>query len=104
MWHRLLAEISVPPLRHAMLLDIASESSLARSRYPASVLDTNLNEEPAKPDAVVSGPAYRGVVRRADRIVWSCPHTHFTDHSARACAAGHLQRTERDRPGNMPAL
>ena len=60
------------------------------------------SDEPVKPDAVASGAAYRGVVRRGDQIVWVCPHIHFTDHSGRACALKHLEGAPRD-AGNGPA-
>lgn len=66
------------------------EEELATSG--ADLPDTNPNDEPAKPDAVVSGSAYRGAVSRGDRIVWWCPHIHFAEHSARACAARRLER------------
>ncbi len=66
-------------------------------------LDSNLHDESTTAGAVVSGFAFRGVISRAGRIVWSCPHTHFTEHSAKACSAGHLQRSERDAPANASA-
>ena len=67
-------------------------------------LDSNLNDESTTAGAVVSGFAFRGVISRPGHIVWSCPHTHFTEHSAKACASGHLQRSERDAPANVSAL
>ena len=67
------------------------------------VQDTSLNAEAVKAGAIGSGFAYRGIVSRGDGIVWACPHTHFTDHSAKACAAGHLQRSEPDAPSNVSA-
>ena len=49
-------------------------------------------EEPApKPGSVASGSGYRATVFDDERRLWSCPHVHFTEHSARACAEEHLR-------------
>ncbi|HXK32792.1 MAG TPA: hypothetical protein VNM91_02125 [Dehalococcoidia bacterium] len=34
-----------------------------------------------------SGGGFRAVARRDGEIVWSCPHVHFTEHSAKNCPA-----------------
>jgi hypothetical protein len=34
-----------------------------------------------------SGSGYRATITRAGRVIWSCPHVHFTEHSARNCPA-----------------
>ena len=67
------------------------------------VQDTTLNAETVKAGAVSSGFAYRGIVSRGDGRVWACPHTHFTDHSAKACASAHLQRSKPDGFPNVSA-
>jgi hypothetical protein len=36
-------------------------------------------------DVRPSGSGYRAVITRAGRVIWSCPHVHFTEHSARNC-------------------
>jgi hypothetical protein len=46
-------------------------------------------------DIVPSGGGFRAVLRRGDEIVWRCPHVHFTDHSAKACAARQLATATR---------
>jgi hypothetical protein len=43
-----------------------------------------------EPGVVQTGTGYRGVARYKGILLWRCPHVHFTDHSARACAAGRL--------------
>jgi hypothetical protein len=43
-----------------------------------------------EPGAVQTGTGYRGVARHKSIVIWRCPHVHFTEHSARACAAGRL--------------
>jgi hypothetical protein len=51
------------------------------------------SEEAAwKSGFVPSGSGYRAVVTSDGRVVWSCRHVHFTDHSARACAEQHLKQ------------
>ena len=42
------------------------------------------------PNVAPSGAGYRAIVSRDGRVAWSCPHVHFTDHSARTCAKQHL--------------
>ncbi len=37
------------------------------------------------PDVTPSGSGYRAVMKRDGAVVWSCPHVHFTEHSARNC-------------------
>lgn len=34
-----------------------------------------------------SGGGFRAVARRGGEIIWSCPHVHFTEHSAKNCPA-----------------
>jgi len=43
---------------------------------------------------IPSGGGFRAVLRRGDEIVWRCPHVHFTDHSAKVCAARELARVQ----------
>ena len=43
------------------------------------------------PAVFVNGGAYRAQLKRGDQVVWQCPHLHFTDHSAKACAERHLR-------------
>jgi hypothetical protein len=43
-----------------------------------------------EPGVVQTGTGYRGVARYKGVLIWRCPHVHFTEHSARACAAGKL--------------
>ncbi len=91
----------------ANTLDNKSGASLSASKEDPTtepdVQDTNLNAETVKAGAIGSGFAYRGIVSRGDGIVWACPHTHFTDHSAKACASGHLQRSKPDGSSNVSA-
>ncbi len=47
-----------------------------------------------KPGFVNSGSGYRAVVTSGERVVWSCRHVHFTDHSARADAERHLKQLD----------
>ena len=42
------------------------------------------------PEIAPSGAGYRAIVSRDGRVAWSCPHVHFTDHSARICAEQHF--------------
>jgi len=42
------------------------------------------------PAVAPSGTGYRATITSGDRIVWSCSHVHFTEHSAKACAERHL--------------
>ena len=49
------------------------------------------NENELTPGVVPSGSGYRAVLKRNGEIVWSCPHVHFTEHSARNCPAQRLQ-------------
>ena len=51
-------------------------------------------DETLTADTIASGGGFRAVLRRGDEIVWRCPHVHFTDHSAKACAARELARVE----------
>ena len=44
----------------------------------------------SKPEVAPSGAGYRAIVSSDGRVSWSCPHVHFTDHSARVCAEQHL--------------
>lgn len=44
----------------------------------------------SKPEVAPSGTGYRGITTRDGGVTWSCPHVHFTDHSARKCAERHL--------------
>jgi hypothetical protein len=44
----------------------------------------------SKPGVAPSGAGYRAIVSRDGHVAWSCPHVHFTDHSARTCAEQHL--------------
>ena len=59
---------------------------------PAPALEASAADVSARPtpDVVPSGGGYQAVVRRDGRMVWSCRHVHFTDHSARHCAEQHL--------------
>ena len=43
------------------------------------------------PAVFVNGGAYRAQLKRGDQVVWQCPHLHFTDHSATACAERELR-------------
>jgi hypothetical protein len=45
-----------------------------------------------QPGVVSSGGGYRAIFTVGDRRVWSCPHVHFTEHSARACADRHFRK------------
>ena len=47
-------------------------------------------EETLTPAVFQNGGAFRAQLKRGDVVVWSCPHLHFTDHSAKACAERHL--------------
>lgn len=44
-----------------------------------------------KPGVVAGSGGYRAIITGQIRKSWSCPHVHFTDHSARACAERHLR-------------
>lgn len=52
----------------------------------AEARDSDRGAEDAQPGILPSGSGYRAVVSRDGMVAWSCPHVHFTDHSARACA------------------
>ena len=43
------------------------------------------------PAVFPNGGAYRAQLKRGDQVVWQCPHMHFTDHSAKACAERELR-------------
>lgn len=38
-------------------------------------------------EATATGGGYRAVIKRDGEVIWSCPHVHFTEHSARSCPA-----------------
>jgi hypothetical protein len=57
----------------------------------ATAIDTPASLEAA---VIPSGGGFRAVLRRGDEIAWRCPHVHFTDHSAKACAARELARVQ----------
>jgi hypothetical protein len=48
-----------------------------------------------KADVVPSGAGFQAVHRTAAGAVWSCPHVHFTTHSALACGKRYLDATRR---------
>ena len=63
----------------------------ARAIAASIWLEVSRGEERAlKPGSVASGGGHRAVITGVTRDSWSCPHVHFTDHSARACAERHL--------------
>lgn len=84
--------------------DAANLGSLARSgevlcamveAMPSHVAPDAPGEEVVlKPGFETSGSGYRAVVTSSERVVWSCRHVHFTDHSARACAERHLKQLD----------
>jgi len=47
----------------------------------------NVDAEALAPDIIPSGSGFRAVLKTDGQIVWSCPHIHFTEHSARNCPA-----------------
>jgi len=47
-----------------------------------------------EPDVAPSGTGYRAIITRGSLVVWSCPHVHFTDHSARSCAQQNMAVVE----------
>jgi len=51
----------------------------------------HVDERALKPGAVASGGGYRAIITDVTRESWSCPHVHFTEHSARACAERHMR-------------
>jgi len=55
------------------------------SRAGERVAEATAPPEP-KAGATPSGGAFRGVVTVNGQRIWVCPHVHFTDHSAKACA------------------
>gem|GEM_PF-4943562 len=46
-----------------------------------------MDAEALAPDIIPSGSGFRAVLKTDGQIVWSCPHIHFTEHSARNCPA-----------------
>ena len=61
-----------------------------RSREAAATTRLLSSQELAplamKPGVLMTGGGYRAIITDATHKSWSCPHLHFTDHSARACA------------------
>jgi hypothetical protein len=43
-----------------------------------------------QPAVVPNGNGFSAAMTEGGAVVWRCPHVHFTDHSARACAMRHI--------------
>lgn len=55
-----------------------------------STIDTtraDARDGPAETGVAASGGGFRAVARRSGQVIWSCPHVHFTEHSAKNCPA-----------------
>lgn len=60
---------------------------------PASSTGIVADADSATPGVAPSGSGYRAIITSRDRVIWTCSHVHFTEHSAKACAERHLPRT-----------
>jgi hypothetical protein len=60
---------------------------------PALATGIDAAADGATPGVAPSGGGYRAIITSRHRVIWSCSHVHFTEHSAKACAERHLART-----------
>lgn len=80
------------------LSDVRAGGSLIQKEYmmassterPPLSKDDAAGADSTTPGVAPSGTGYRAMATSGDRIIWSCSHVHFTEHSAKACAERHL--------------
>jgi hypothetical protein len=57
-------------------------------RAPNDAHDATAAADPgAEVGVAPSGSGFRAIARRGGTVIWSCPHVHFTEHSAKNCPA-----------------
>lgn len=92
---RLLIQAQPPPTRadrgNAAPCGVArqagsdgSDIATTRPSVQAKSLTDDATAVPG-PDVAPNGSGYRAVIESDGQVIWSCPHVHFTEHSARNC-------------------